>query len=109
MGSALMSIEGLFLLLAAIQAQVIVKGIRRSETTTIKTVRKRRSCVIKLCKVECLQQRVGKLLNEPSYGRQNQSGAPNDRFRGNIRSEPSRMAKIFGSPRTAKNFENVSW
>ena len=48
-----MSIEGLFLLLAAIQAQVIVKGIRRNETTTIKTVRKRRSCVIKLCKVEC--------------------------------------------------------
>ena len=36
-------------------------------------------------------------------------GAPNDRFRGNICSEPSRMAKIFGSPRTAKNFENVSW
>ena len=53
MGSALMPIEGLFLLLAAIQAQVIVKGIRRNETTTIKTVRKRRSCVIKLCKVEC--------------------------------------------------------
>ena len=37
------------------------------------------------------------------------TGAPNDRFRGNICSEPSRMAKIFGSPRTAKNFENVSW
>ena len=37
------------------------------------------------------------------------SGAPNDRFRGNICSEPSGMAKIFGSPRTAKNFENVSW
>ena len=36
-------------------------------------------------------------------------GAPNDRFRGNICSEPSRMAKIFGSPKTAKNFENVSW
>ena len=53
MGSALMPIEGLFLLLAAIQAQVIVKGIRRNETTTIKSVRKRRSCVIKLCKVEC--------------------------------------------------------
>ena len=53
MGSALMPIEGLLLLLAAIQAQVIVKGIRRNETTTIKTVRKRRSCVIKLCKVEC--------------------------------------------------------
>ena len=37
------------------------------------------------------------------------SGAPNDRFLGNICSEPSRMAKIFESPRTAKNFENVSW
>ena len=37
------------------------------------------------------------------------TGAPNDRFRGNICSEPSRMTKIFGSPRTAKNFENVSW
>ena len=33
----------------------------------------------------------------------------NDRFLGNICSEPSRMAKIFESPRTAKNFENVSW
>ena len=40
---------------------------------------------------------------------QNDSGAPNDRFLGNICSEPSRMAKIFESPRTAKNFENVSW
>ena len=37
------------------------------------------------------------------------TGAPNDRFLGNICSEPSRMAKIFESPRTAKNFENVSW
>ena len=37
------------------------------------------------------------------------AGAPNDRFRGNICSEPSRMAKIVGIPRTAKNFENVSW
>ena len=41
MGSALMPIEGLFLLLAAIQAQVIVKGIRRNETATIKTTRKK--------------------------------------------------------------------
>ena len=49
-----------------------------------------------------LQTRFGYYL-QPS------SGAPNDRFRGNIFSEPSRMAKIFGSPRTAKNFENVSW
>ena len=39
----------------------------------------------------------------------NVTGAPNDRFRGNICSEASRMAKIFGSPRTAKIFENVSW
>ena len=37
------------------------------------------------------------------------TGAPNDRFRGNICLEPSRMAKIFESTRTAKNFENVSW
>ena len=38
-GSTLMPIEGLFLLLASIQAQIIVKGIRRNETATIKTVR----------------------------------------------------------------------
>ena len=37
------------------------------------------------------------------------SGAPNDRFLGNICSEPSRMPRIFESPGTAKNFENVSW
>ena len=37
MGSALMPIEGLFLLLA----QITVKGIRRNETVTIKTVRKK--------------------------------------------------------------------
>ena len=41
MGSALKPIEGLFLLLASIQAQIIVKGIRRNETATIKTVRKK--------------------------------------------------------------------
>ena len=35
-----MPIEGLFLLLASIQAQIIVKGIRRNETATIKTVKK---------------------------------------------------------------------
>ena len=34
MGSALMPIEGLFLLPASIQAQIIVKGIRRNETAT---------------------------------------------------------------------------
>ena len=41
MGSALIPIEGLFLPLASIQAQIIVKGIRRNETVTIKTVRKK--------------------------------------------------------------------
>ena len=41
MGSALMPIEGIFLLLASIQAQITVKGIRRNETVTIKTVRKK--------------------------------------------------------------------
>ena len=41
MGSALMPIEGLFLLLAFIHAQIILKGIRRNETATIKTVRKK--------------------------------------------------------------------
>ena len=35
MGSALMPIEGLFLLPASIQAQIIVKGIRGNETATI--------------------------------------------------------------------------
>ena len=39
MGSTLMWIEGLFLLLASIETQIIVKGIRRNETATIKTVR----------------------------------------------------------------------
>ena len=43
MGSALMPIEDLFLLLASIQAQIIVKEIRRNETATIKTVRKKPS------------------------------------------------------------------
>ena len=36
-----MAIEGLFLLLASIQAQIIVKAIRRNETAAIKTVRKK--------------------------------------------------------------------
>ena len=35
MGSASMPIDGLFLLLASIQAQIIVKGIRSNETATI--------------------------------------------------------------------------
>ena len=41
MRSALMPIEGLLLLLASIQAQIIVKGIRKNETAIIKTVRKK--------------------------------------------------------------------
>ena len=41
MGSALMPIEGLFLLPASIQAQIIVKEIRRNETATMETVRKK--------------------------------------------------------------------
>ena len=41
MVSALMQIEGLFLLPAFIQAQIIVKGIRRNETATLKTVKKK--------------------------------------------------------------------
>ena len=41
MRGALMPIEGLFLLPASIQAQIIVKGIRRNETATIETVRKK--------------------------------------------------------------------
>ena len=40
MGSAFMAIEGLFLLPASIQAQIIVKGIRRNETETIETIGK---------------------------------------------------------------------
>ena len=38
MGSALMPIEGLFLLSTSVQAQIIVKGIHRNETATIKTL-----------------------------------------------------------------------
>ena len=41
MRSALMQTENLFLLPASIQAQIIVKGIRRNETAIIKTVRKK--------------------------------------------------------------------
>ena len=36
-----MPLEGLILLLASIQVQIIVKGIRRNETATIKTGRKK--------------------------------------------------------------------
>ena len=78
MGSALMPIEGLFLLLASIQAQIIVKGIRRNETATIKTERKkplRHWCgwgdLVQLSFVK--QNLLQQLLNEPSYGRQNQT------------------------------------
>ena len=82
MGSALMPIEGLFLLLASIQAQIIVKGIRRNETATIKTVRKkplRHGCdwedLVKLSflKQNVLQRRISKLLNESPYCRQNRT------------------------------------
>ena len=41
MGSASIAIEGLFLLSASTHAQIIVKGIRRNEKATIKTVRKK--------------------------------------------------------------------
>ena len=41
MGSAWEPIEGLFLLLASIRAQIIVKGIRRNVTAIIKSVRKK--------------------------------------------------------------------
>ena len=41
MGTALMPIEVFFLLPASIQVQMIVKGIRRNETATIKTVKKK--------------------------------------------------------------------
>ena len=44
MGSALMPIEGLFLLPASIQAQIIVKGIRRNETATIRKKPLRHGC-----------------------------------------------------------------
>ena len=74
MGSALMPIEGLFLLLASIQAQIIVKEIRRNETATIKIVRKkplRHWCdwgdlvELSFMKQNVLQRSVSKLLNEP--------------------------------------------
>ena len=41
MGSAFMPIEGLFLLPASIRVQIIVKRIRRNETATIETVKKK--------------------------------------------------------------------
>jgi len=50
----LMTIEGFSLLPASIQAQVIVKGIRRIKTATIETLmRLRKSCGIKLREAEC--------------------------------------------------------
>ena len=61
MGSALMPIDGLFLLRASIQAQVIERGIRRNETATIKTKKEttetlmwlKRFCGIKLREAQC--------------------------------------------------------
>ena len=76
MGSTLMLIEGLFLLPASIQAQIIVKGVCRNETATIKTVRKkpfRRWCDWRdleewsFLKQNVLQ-RLGKFLNDLLYG-----------------------------------------
>ena len=66
------------------EALLIVKGIRRNETATIDTVRKkplrrRRGCewgdLVKLSFVKqtVLQRRVSKLLIELPYGRQNQT------------------------------------
>ena len=81
-GSAFMPIEVLFLLLASIQAQIIVKGICRNDTATLETVRKkplRRGCdwgdlvELNFVKQNVLQRRVSKLSNEPPYGRQNQT------------------------------------
>ena len=67
---------------ASIQAQIIVKGTRRNETATIKTVRKKPlkrwcdSCQrgdfveLSFVKQNVLQRCASKLLNEPPYGRQ---------------------------------------
>ena len=81
-GSPLMPIEGfLFLLPASIQAQIIVKGIRRNETAAIETIRKKPLrhgsdwgdfVELSFVKQNVLQRRVGKLLSEPPCGRQNQ-------------------------------------
>ena len=81
MGSALMPIEGLFLLPGSIQAQTILKGMRRNETATIKTVRKKqlrhgcdRGDLVELSFVKhnvCNDVLVN--LNEPPYSRQNQT------------------------------------
>ena len=83
MGSTLMPIEGLFRLLASkLQAQIVVKGICRNETATIKAVRKkalRHWCdwgdLVEgsFVKQNVLQWHVSKLLNEPPYGQQNQT------------------------------------
>ena len=63
MVSALMPIEGLFLLLASIQAQIIVKGIRRNETATIKTVRKKH---LDIDVTEEIEFHIGKAVLKPS-------------------------------------------
>ena len=85
MGSALMPIEGLFLLLASIQAQIIVKGMRRNETATTKTVRTkplRHWCgwgglvELSFVKQNVLQRRVSKLeTNLPTADKINQRGS----------------------------------
>ena len=81
MGSALMPIEGLILLPASKQAQLIVEGIRRNETATIETLRKkplRHWCdwvdlvQLSFVKQNVLQRGVSKLLNESPHDQQNQ-------------------------------------
>ena len=82
-GSALMPIEGLFLLLASIQAQIIVKGITQKWNSNNKDCKKetietlmwlRRSCTVELSfvKQNVLQRGVSKLLNESPHDQQNQ-------------------------------------
>ena len=70
----------IFLLPASIQAQLIVKGIRRNETATIETVRRtplRHGCFwvdlvqLSFVKQNVLQRSVSKLLNESPHDRQN--------------------------------------
>ena len=80
MGSAFTPIEGLFLLPASIQAQIIVKGIRRNDSNnrdckkeTIETCDWIDLVELSFVKQNVLQRRVSKLLNKPPYGRQNQT------------------------------------
>ena len=70
------------------------------------------SFVVLICQVvERVDVFGNPVFKNPGYKHisNNKTGAPNEGFLANICSEPSRMAKIVESPRTAKNFENVSW